>query len=127
MAPLAAQLPEHPHRLVDLPGHGKSPSPDSLEAGLSIEAQARAVLVVVPERFVTVGHSMGGQVALQMVVIAPQRLAGAVLLAPLILCLPQKHWRPGKACSKNCITTHLPILFVPLLPVSLSGPWMSNW
>ncbi len=76
MLPVAEALPEAPHRLVDLLGHGQSPK----AADISIPAQARAVLDAAPDRFIVVGHSMGGQIALEIAALAPDRVAGAVLL-----------------------------------------------
>lgn len=46
----------------------------------SIEAMARHVLDTCPERFVLVGHSMGGRIALDVVRLAPQRVSHLVLL-----------------------------------------------
>jgi pimeloyl-ACP methyl ester carboxylesterase len=46
----------------------------------SISAMAQAVLRAAPQKFVTVGHSMGGRVALEIYRSAPQRVAAMVLL-----------------------------------------------
>src|SRR6267378_2033687 len=46
----------------------------------SIPAMAQAVLRAAPEKFVPVGHSMGGRVALEIYRLAPQRVAAMVLL-----------------------------------------------
>lgn len=46
----------------------------------SIPAMAQAVLRAVPERFVLIGHSMGGRVALEVLRSAPRRVAGIALL-----------------------------------------------
>ncbi len=77
MHPVAAAFPERDGLLPDLAGHGASPPGDP-----AIAAHARAVLACAPPRFVAVGHSMGGQVALALAAAAPDRVAGAVLLDP---------------------------------------------
>lgn len=72
------------HRVVslDLPGHGLTAAP----AGTQIdrEAQARLVLRVAEAlklpRFVLAGNSMGGGVAWQAALLAPQALRGLVLV-----------------------------------------------
>lgn len=46
----------------------------------SISDMAHAVLRRAPQRFVAIGHSMGGRVALELVRAAPERLAGLALL-----------------------------------------------
>jgi 3-oxoadipate enol-lactonase len=64
---------------VDLPGYGASPIVDPL----TIAAMARAALACIDwagdERAVVLGHSMGGMVAQEMAVLAPQRIAALVL------------------------------------------------
>ncbi len=66
---------------VDLPGHGKSAGPgeqsipvyaDHLEAWMQALGLSRAVLV---------GHSMGGAIAMQMALQAPEKVAGLGLIA----------------------------------------------
>jgi len=63
---------------VDLLGHGASPDSDDL----SIEAQARAAASCLPDGAIVIGHSMGGQIALQLAVDAVDRVSGVVLLDP---------------------------------------------
>jgi pimeloyl-ACP methyl ester carboxylesterase len=46
----------------------------------SIRAMALQVLNRAPEQFTVAGHSMGGRVALEIMVIAPQRVTGLALL-----------------------------------------------
>jgi 2-succinyl-6-hydroxy-2,4-cyclohexadiene-1-carboxylate synthase len=63
---------------LDLPGHGEAadaPHPISF-AGCVAHVLARA-----PERFTLCGYSMGGRVALQVALAAPQRIARLVLIA----------------------------------------------
>ena len=65
---------------VDLPGHGGSPPPGHTSVG----AYARSVLALADAlalpRFVAVGHSMGGAVALALALDEPTRVAGLVLV-----------------------------------------------
>ena len=66
---------------MDLPGHGCAE-----EAGeISVEFYARIVLELAEtldlDRFVLVGHSMGGAVAQQAALTAPDRVCGLVLAA----------------------------------------------
>lgn len=77
---------------VDLPGHGKSPKPSDTthDHGFAIPEIAIAVERALSEpgsphaldRFVLVGHSWGGAVALAMAGRAPGRVAGLLLLDP---------------------------------------------
>jgi 3-oxoadipate enol-lactonase len=64
---------------LDLPGYGASPLVDPLTIG----AMARAALACIDwagdERAIVLGHSMGGMVAQEMAVLAPQRIAALVL------------------------------------------------
>jgi len=55
------------------------PTPDYGMAD-SIDAMADVALQGAPERFIAVGHSMGGRVALEIQRRAPQRLAGLALM-----------------------------------------------
>lgn len=61
----------------ELPGHGgdAAPVPD----GLTIETLAARVLDSVEEPFLYAGDSVGGQVGLQLLLDAPDRVLGAVL------------------------------------------------
>ena len=64
---------------VDLPGYGASPIVDPLTIG----AMARAALSCIDwagdQNAIVLGHSMGGMVAQEMALIAPQRIAALVL------------------------------------------------
>jgi pimeloyl-[acyl-carrier protein] methyl ester esterase len=63
---------------MDLPGHGCSPW-DPARADFSHQVQD--VLWNLPPRCVLMGWSLGGQFALEIARVAPQRVAGLVLLA----------------------------------------------
>ena len=65
---------------VDLPGHGDSAGNGSQNiAAYRDSVLAFADALTLP-RFVAAGHSMGGAIALDMVLNAPARLAGLILL-----------------------------------------------
>ncbi|MGH2912562.1 MAG: alpha/beta fold hydrolase, partial [Solirubrobacteraceae bacterium] len=63
---------------LDLPGHG-----DQVDAPrpIDFEGCAASVLERSPERFVLVGYSMGGRVALHVALAAPERVSGLVLIS----------------------------------------------
>jgi pimeloyl-ACP methyl ester carboxylesterase len=72
--------------LVDRPGHGWSDRPGGVadasparQAALIMEALDRMGV----ERFVLLGHSLGGAVASALALTRPDRLSGLVLLAPV--------------------------------------------
>lgn len=97
MLPVAAAFPDRGHVLVDLNGHGQSPA-----GPLSIEAQAAAVAAVAPQTpFIAIGHSMGGLVALQMAVDAPERVAGVVMLDPAHIVPTPRALETGIAMQEN--------------------------
>lgn len=91
MEPVAAAFPERPSLLVDLPA---LPNP-------SIPAFADTLLDAAPARFIAIGHSMGGQVALALAARAPHRVAGAVLLDPAHLLATDKVMATGEAMRQS--------------------------
>lgn len=97
MLPVAEAFPGVAHLLVDLLGHGRSPRAEDL----SIRAQAEAVLAVAPPRFLVCGHSMGGQVALEIAARAPERVAAAVLLDPAHIVATEKVRASGEALRRQ--------------------------
>jgi pimeloyl-ACP methyl ester carboxylesterase len=78
MQPVADAFPGHRRLLLDLGGHGASPK----DASLTIADQAHAVLALTPPGAMLIGHSMGGQIALEAACLAPETVAAAVLLDP---------------------------------------------
>jgi pimeloyl-ACP methyl ester carboxylesterase len=76
---------EREHRMVapDLLGFGRSERPARRER-YALEAQARLMLQVLDElglqRVALVGHGLGGTVAVHMTALAPERVAGLVLI-----------------------------------------------
>lgn len=65
----------------DLPGHGRSGG-EGCDSISTYAAVMRALMDALgAERFIVGGHSMGGAIALQLALDAPQRVAGLVLVA----------------------------------------------
>jgi len=80
VAPLA---PERRCVAVDLRGFGDSPAPTAGYAvGDSADDVAALVAALGLERYVLVGHSMGGKIAMALAARRPPGLAGLVLVAP---------------------------------------------
>jgi pimeloyl-ACP methyl ester carboxylesterase len=89
--------------LVDRPGHGWSDRPGGArdasparQAALIAQALERLGI----ERFVLLGHSLGGAVATAFALAYPDRLAGLVLLAPVT-----HPWRGGLSWYNALLTT----------------------
>lgn len=80
------------HR-VDLPGHGRSPN---LSAEYNLQTVAEAVLAVVPEQAHWLGWSLGGRVAMQAALLAPQRITKLICVAASPRFLAADEW-PGVA------------------------------
>jgi pimeloyl-[acyl-carrier protein] methyl ester esterase len=97
MAGVAAAFPERRCLLPDLPGHGASR--DLPFEGIA--ACAEAVLALVPDGAVLVGHSMGGQVALAAAARAPGRVAGAVLIDPAHLMAGERAMAQGETLART--------------------------
>jgi pimeloyl-[acyl-carrier protein] methyl ester esterase len=77
--------------VVDLPGYGTIPT-----CGLySLEAVAHQVLAALPERTHLAGWSLGGQVALQMALLAPARIEKLVLIATTPCFRVRADWPHG--------------------------------
>lgn len=77
--------------LVDLPGHGRSGPPASEEA-FELGGLAEALLEVVPEGAVWLGWSLGGMVAMAAAAVAPERIAGLVLVGSSPRFVRQRGW-----------------------------------
>lgn len=75
-----SRISDYPRYFLDLPGHGRSQP----LARRSVDDYAQDVLAFLDglgiSRPVVVGHSMGGAIALTLGALAPERLAGLVVL-----------------------------------------------
>jgi pimeloyl-[acyl-carrier protein] methyl ester esterase len=93
--PLAARLgATRVVHALDLPGHGRSGWVPSL-AGL--DAQARAILPLLPPRAAVLGWSLGGQLALRLAQLAPERVTRLVLVATTARFASGADWPHGLA------------------------------
>lgn len=79
----ALLAPDYRLLAPDLGGFGGAPAPPN---GFAVAAYADAVAAFIeaenPGRYVLVGHSMGGKIALELAARQPAGLAGVVLLSP---------------------------------------------
>jgi pimeloyl-ACP methyl ester carboxylesterase len=96
--PTVAALAPQGRRMIaaDLPGFGDSDKP--LAAPYNPKFFSRAVLALMDEmgleRIDVIGHSMGGRVALEAVLHAPERFGRAVLMTPSLAWLRARRWAP---------------------------------
>jgi pimeloyl-ACP methyl ester carboxylesterase len=96
--PTVAALAPRGRRMIaaDLPGFGDSDKP--LAAAYDAKFFSRAVLALVDEmgfdRVDLIGHSMGGRVALEATLHAPERFGRAVLMTPSLAWLRVRRWAP---------------------------------
>jgi pimeloyl-ACP methyl ester carboxylesterase len=96
--PTVAALAPQGRRMIaaDLPGFGDSDKP--LAAPYNPKFFSRAVLALMDEmgleRIDVIGHSMGGRVALEAVLYAPERFGRAVLMTPSLAWLRARRWAP---------------------------------
>lgn len=76
-------LAHHGHAVlaVDLPGHGRSDGPVPATVEANAELLAAALEPLANPRWLLVGHSMGGLIALELARRLPARVAGLALLA----------------------------------------------
>jgi pimeloyl-[acyl-carrier protein] methyl ester esterase len=76
---------------IELPGHGRSPAPSSDDAAEWVGA----LLDAAPDRAYWVGWSLGGQLALQAALVAPERVAGLGLIATTPCFVQRADWAPA--------------------------------
>jgi len=63
---------------LDLPGHGEAAD---VESPITFEGSVQHVLASCPERFALAGYSLGGRIALQLALAAPERVSRLVLVS----------------------------------------------
>ncbi|MDF1821963.1 MAG: alpha/beta hydrolase [Alcanivoracaceae bacterium] len=85
---IAAEFPDRPLYLVDMPGHGESGTPDMPfrwdHAG---DLMAAFIAELGLKRVTGIGHSMGGHVMLLAAASQPERFSQLILLDPVVLPL----------------------------------------
>jgi pimeloyl-ACP methyl ester carboxylesterase len=130
-APIAAALaPGCRAAALDLAGRGRSPARRAGSAGW--RRHAEDVIEVADrlgaERFAVVGHSMGAYVALEAAALAPERIAGAVLIDGGGLPEPQAVPRMAAALRRVGHTHPSPEAAVAALRASGAvRPWHEAW
>ncbi len=77
--------------LVDLPGHGLSPS-DKL---LSLQSMVETVAEILPDDCIVGGWSLGGQVAIELALQKPTQVAKLVLIATTPCFIKRENWLWG--------------------------------
>ena len=96
--PTVAALAPQGRRMIaaDLPGFGDSVKP--IAARYDPKFFSRAVIALMDElgleKTDIVGHSLGGRVALEVVMHAPERFGRAVLMTPSLAWLRERPWAP---------------------------------
>jgi pimeloyl-ACP methyl ester carboxylesterase len=93
---LAALAPHHRAIAVDLPGFGDSDKPIQVPYNAPYFAQTMTALLDALEldRADFVGNSMGGRVAIEVGLRAPERVRRIALLAPSLAWLRDRPWSP---------------------------------
>ena len=85
---------------IDLPGHGRSAEAPSLaHDGWTLERLAAAIAPALPRDSLLLGWSLGGQVALQLALDAPERVAALALVATTPRFVVGADWPHGIAAS----------------------------
>jgi pimeloyl-[acyl-carrier protein] methyl ester esterase len=74
--------------LIDLPGHGRSP----YRGQLALEGWAVDCLAVAPPKAIWIGWSLGSMVALQAAQLAPERVAGVIVVAGMPRFVQADDW-----------------------------------
>ncbi len=127
-AAVLMRLRRHARRVValELPGHGFSADPTTLlTPELLLGAVSDALIQLVVERFVLVGHSLGGGIALGYALERPDALHALVLVSPAGARTTDEDLRelvtafqtesPAQATRLLARLYHRPPWFVPLL------------
>lgn len=94
--PLLAGLAEHFQvTVIELPGHGASPA----AAAADLDQWAQLCLDASPRQAHWIGWSLGGQVAMQAALIAPERFTGLSLLASTPSFVQRRDWPDAMAAE----------------------------
>ena len=105
----------------DLRGHGRSTRPDF---GYHVSHHAADMVAVLDEwelrRVVVVGYSIGGAVALEMAVTMPDRLAGLVLVSPV---MPDRPFEPEFMENLKQVAR---VARSEGIVAAMTGPWAKN-
>ncbi|KZV51603.1 hypothetical protein F511_35106 [Dorcoceras hygrometricum] len=108
----------------DRPGYGESdPHPSRTLKSLAFDIEELADQLGLGSKFYVIGFSMGGQMAWTCLKYIPHRLAGAVLLAPVV-----NYWWPGfpSNISEEAYYQQLP-QDQWALRVAHYIPWLTYW
>ena len=85
---------------IDLPGHGRSTEAATLaHDGWTLERLAAAIAPQLPRESLLLGWSLGGQVALQLALDAPERVAALALVSTTPRFVVGADWPHGIAAS----------------------------
>ena len=88
LKPLSRNIRVH---LVDLPGYGRAPA-DAADLGTT----AQALLAALPDRVTLCGWSLGGTLAMRAASLAPERIAGLVLVGATPCFTQRNDWQAGQ-------------------------------
>jgi pimeloyl-ACP methyl ester carboxylesterase len=93
---VAALAPTHRTIAIDLPGFGDSTKPllGAYDAPFFADAVTALLDALELERADIIGNSMGGRVAIEVGLQAPERVRRLVLLAPSLAWLRPRRWAP---------------------------------
>jgi len=80
--------------LVDLPGHGLSPTP-SIHKLNSLENMCEIVKEGLPESSIICGWSLGGQVAMELALCIPERVKRLILVSTTPCFVQRDDWKWG--------------------------------
>ncbi|XP_058088928.1 uncharacterized protein LOC131235663 isoform X2 [Magnolia sinica] len=108
----------------DRPGYGESdPNPKRTEKSTALDIEELADQLELGSKFYVIGYSMGGQVAWTCLKYIPHRLAGVVMLTPVV-----NYWWPGLPANiSNEAYKRQPVRDQWALRVAHYAPWLAYW
>ncbi|QHO25974.1 uncharacterized protein LOC107476203 [Arachis duranensis] len=108
----------------DRPGYGESdPDPNRTIKSIALDVEELADQLGLGSKFYVVGFSMGGQVVWKCLKYIPHRLAGAVLLAPVV-----NYWWPDLPANLTNEAYYRQLLQDQwTLRVAHYTPWLTYW